>query len=393
MNALGHITFFNYDADGKLASTALDTGDQHVLTEAQKPRKRTHLPHANPQVDYDANGNSARLTLGHYSVSWEYGPMNRVERRIEGKNQITSYHYNAEGLCGAIVKPDGTTLHYQYTAGDRVSELFSSDHTVHYKLHYDLHGQIIHIDDLIHNTTTQRAFNAQGQLEREWLANHLEVAIHYDQDRRTGFTFPDQSGVRYLYSDNKLSEVQRVNKQGNVQYTHHYNKQSAEMIANLGTITYTYDEGKLLGLSSPYYSTQTTVTPDTIQTTSQDIQGSYVQNYQLDAAQQITAETGLFSHQYQYDALQNRTAYDGTAWSVNSLNQLTHAGSITLTYDANGNLTRKKTPQHIYDFTYDALDRLIAVTIDRKKNLQYSYDFFSPTPLTNDRNRDAALYL
>jgi YD repeat-containing protein len=58
-----------------------------------------------------------------------------------------------------------------------------------------------------------------------------------------------------------------------------------------------------------------------------------------------------------------------TAYSVNSLNQYTAVGSVTPTYDANGNLTSDGT----YTYGYDLENRLISVS-GAGQTAAYAYD-------------------
>ncbi|MCX5698906.1 MAG: hypothetical protein NTX01_04335, partial [Candidatus Omnitrophica bacterium] len=95
-------------------------------------------------------------------------------------------------------------------------------------------------------------------------------------------------------------------------------------------------------------------------------------NYTYDAANQLKTEvkknsagTILYAYTYTYDAVKNRLSMlkDGvtTAYTYNTLNQLTQAGSTSYTYDFNGNQIKSTISASTTTYTYDLENRLTKI--------------------------------
>ena len=91
--------------------------------------------------------------------------------------------------------------------------------------------------------------------------------------------------------------------------------------------------------------------------------------YAYDAIGQLTKVTlpGGETIQYAYDAAGNRTqAIDSitgtTTYSSNTQNQITHVGTATYTYDANGNLASVTDTNGTTSYQYDDLNQLVSIT-------------------------------
>ena len=100
---------------------------------------------SNTRNVYDFCNNLVRVHHDVYSQgelirevvnTWEYDSQNRVICLIEAAGtpdqKITHTHYNSKGQKELIIKPDGVTLTHLYDGLGRLSELFSSDKTIHY---------------------------------------------------------------------------------------------------------------------------------------------------------------------------------------------------------------------------------------------------------------------
>jgi RHS repeat-associated protein len=86
--------------------------------------------------------------------------------------------------------------------------------------------------------------------------------------------------------------------------------------------------------------------------------------YRYDATGQLlgaTAPAGA-NESFAYDPVGNRLAANGTAYTVNALNQYTAVGAATFTYDADGNLATRSDADGTTTYTYDAESRLVGVT-------------------------------
>ena len=105
-----------------------------------------------------------------------------------------------------------------------------------------------------------------------------------------------------------------------------------------------------------------------------------VTHYQYDAINQLTGVIYPNGRQvaYVYDAAGNRVSVSDTGtnltYSVNSLNEYSAAGNVTLMYDADGNLTNRTDTSGTTIYQYDAENRLISVVTPTKGTLQYAYN-------------------
>lgn len=114
-----------------------------------------------------------------------------------------------------------------------------------------------------------------------------------------------------------------------------------------------------------------------------------VATYDYDAASQITGinyqngATQIGNLTYTYDQAGNRTHIGGTlartnlpaafsAATHNAANQLTSKFGLSLTYDANGNLLT----DGLYSYTWDARNRLVALTSIGGLSASFQYDAF-----------------
>ncbi len=90
---------------------------------------------------------------------------------------------------------------------------------------------------------------------------------------------------------------------------------------------------------------------------------SHTESYSYDGLDRlVSAECPLWSHTYSYDKVGNRTAEDGTIYTVNNLNEVTSLSDGTsFTYDPNGNRISKAKGSDSWAYLYDNANRLTEV--------------------------------
>jgi RHS repeat-associated protein len=114
-----------------------------------------------------------------------------------------------------------------------------------------------------------------------------------------------------------------------------------------------------------------------------DVLGTLDENYEYDDLGQLKREDGVQSNSYTHDSLNNRLSQNGASHSINLLNQLLQDDKYTYTYDLSGNLIQKNDTS----YPYDALDRLIKVQTDQHV-FEYSYDELNRCmSITQDKNK------
>jgi large repetitive protein len=108
--------------------------------------------------------------------------------------------------------------------------------------------------------------------------------------------------------------------------------------------------------------------------------GNYTYSY--DSSSRLTSADHpvLPDEAYTYDNVGNRQTASGMSgtWNYNSNNELLGYADVEYTFDANGNLTRKKVGIAAVNYTYNAENRLVKVEDDLTKVVmaEYGYDPF-----------------
>jgi len=330
-------------------------------------------------------------------TSWKYNSMNEISILIEAlgtslDKKTTIDYKESTGQKDFITKPNGIQILHEYDAKGRLKNYFASDHSFHYVYHYDLNDNPTVIEDKIANTKTTREYNKNGLMITETLGNDLTTTYIYDRTgRMKSQTLPDGTCVTYDYNAMHLTGVHRTAPDGTLFFSHGYtshdlsgNVLESQLMRLAGKITYDYD---LLGRPKEIsHSAWSESIPNggydsvgnLICKTVLDVQGSANCNYTYDDLYQLTSESGIAPHTYQNDSINNRVNKDTKAYQVNALNQLTQETDYQYHYDANGNLDQKThlSTKQVVEYSYDALDRLIAV-VDYDSRYEYDYDSFN----------------
>ncbi|MBS0647822.1 MAG: RHS repeat protein [Verrucomicrobia bacterium] len=397
-DALGHITTIIYDDHFKagrqevLQKTTTDpAGIRRIETYnllghlAALEIKNTLGELLHQEIyTYDGAGNkvrqetivmSPRAPPKTITTLWEYGPLRRLLSLTEAAGtpyqRTTRYAYTLKGLVQEIHKPDGRTLFYAYDALHRLHELTSSDNSFHYIYTYNAIHQPIIIDELVQNTRTLRAYDAQGLLTFEKLANGLTLQSTYDTlGRKTHLYLPDKSSASYFYDAAFLRQITRYSSAGETLYSHRYTRfdpsghlLEQELIHHLGTQNFEIDSlGRTVASSCYYFDSKESVFDSRGHLLSL-LQDSNLFRFTYDDLAQLTAEN---NHRYVYDSNHNRIVKDNKTSTTNSLNQFD-----PFTYDFNGNLVSDDSQT----YSYDALDRLVSVT-SPSHHAQFTYDAF-----------------
>lgn len=379
---------------GESTITTFDALSRAVTIERQNPLG-TLL--SSKEQRYDPSGNKVREIhkvirngncVNDYILAWEWGPKNRLETMTEGFgssiSRTTKYQYNSDGQLQSTIKPDQITLFFTYNDNGQIETVSSSDQTVNIEYLYDEMGRIRQAKDLIANSITERKYDASGKLTHEVLGNHLSLSYEYDLLGRLKYlTLPDQSGIRRHYNAAFLTDVERVSSNGESLYTHSYSNfnlqghaTESSMIGNLGNISYYYKNGSIEAICSPYWSQWSEYDSNNklIAMTTEDPAGHVSHAYNYDDQQQVTSETGLNKNTFSYDSLYNITSINGLECEIDALNQLTTAGSKSLSYDLNGQLSECWDEGTHYLYDYDALGRLICVTKEKESQVYFTYD-------------------
>lgn len=355
---------------------------------------------------YDPAGNKVKETriIAHadgsastFTVSWKYGPNNRLESIVEGEGlreqRTTVYQYNVLGQLETIIKPDQTRLVQSYNAQGLPSEITSSDGTIDTKYAYDQNGNVIQAVDRITGQATTRLYDSNNRLIEEQQGHGTVMRFNYDQrGRKSAVHLPDNSSIHYIFDAANLLAVERHDKSGKKLYTHRYLNHDlqghilkAQFAGNIGEIHYQYGkQGQCTQIQTPFWEEQIfwneakekqDLAP--IEEIVFDTLGLQKNLYTYDASKQLIQETiNNNDLSYKYDTLGNRLAKNETKYSINPVNEMVSDGSFHYSYDANGNLIKKENENSWCLYEYDALNRLIHVVFNHGKRINYSYDAF-----------------
>ena len=365
IDPMGNAIYYEYDALGR-----------HVLTKYKDPFGNILRTQ---ELRYDLAGNCTQTIEGDQKTVWEYDFCNRLVATIEAQGtpseSITRCHHNSLGQLEKITKPNNVILNHTYDMLGRLTTLRSSDGTVSYHYTYDANGNVVQVDDLVNHRSTYKQYDANNRPISETLGNGLSVEYMYDgQGRIIHLNLPGHTPVNYSYEACFLKKISN----GDCTHTYSYD-QSGQIIHSflpnqIGTIDYTYDLlGRTREISAPYFQENLEAFDDAgrlIQGTHTDIYKTEEQNYSYDSLHQLVQEN---DHLYAYDSHYNCIVEDGVSKTYNSLNQLLVGPKGSYSYDRAGNLICQMEGKTDIRYEYDALDRLIAVTIDQHKFF-YTYD-------------------
>ncbi|MEI8366354.1 MAG: RHS repeat-associated core domain-containing protein, partial [Parachlamydiaceae bacterium] len=394
VDAGGNQTFFSYNYSDHLEKVTLDPLSRRKV-EIYDPLQRlkeVSLYSSSGQLlshhilSYDGRGNPILQQedilcegqlLGTYAIVTTYDCMGQKLSHTEQNKKTTRYSYQ-EGRLKEIINPDGLILSHTYDSLGRLKRLNSSDGTIDYLYTYDLNDNLLKSEDIVHQTVTERSYDAFNRQIIEKQATGFEVFYSYDTlDRLKEVSFNSHKIV-YDYNPSSLTSASRYQGE-NILYTYHQTtdwcgKTLNCELPNKTSIAYTWD---LLGRSSTidtssfhqsaHYDAVSNLTDLTIN----DPLGSYTSTFSYDDLNQITSETGPFNHQYLCDSIHNRRSKDTLVNAINDLNQVTNDITFSYTYDLNGRRLTKNRAQ----YTYDALGRLTTFT-DGDQCIHYVYDTF-----------------
>ena len=415
----GNITHYSYNYafrnkynQNVLQTTVTDALGNSVVTTMDAANRLQSVVRLNAmgivlsqrEILYDSIGNQAKTidaviaggsTIRNVVTVWQYNSMNQLIRLIEAvdtpEQKETIVRYNVYGQKDTIVRPDGILVHHEYDGKGRLQVFRASDNSFAYSYEYDRIDKILKVIDLNRNTSTIRCYDDFGRLITEALDTQVKVKYSYDRSGRvTNFILPDGSGIEYVYDASLLKKAIRKSTSQEPLYSHSYDQYdnggtllSARLIGEAGSIEYAYDNiGRMRQITAPHWSENIPeggydVVSNLRIININDSNGAQNSSYDYDDLYQLASESGHVSHHYVNDSLNNRIQKDDHEYTVNALNQLLNESEFQYVYDKNGNLICKDdaSGQKI-NYSYDALDRLIAVTKGAER-FEYIYDSFN----------------
>ena len=240
----------------------------------------------------------------------------------------------------------------------------------------------------------QQAYTPDGLLASFTTARASTVfsttALAYDGfDRLATTTYPDSSTEAFSYdaNGNVLSRQTRAGATITLTYDTLNRLRSKTPPSPMPAVTYSYDlNGRLLSVSDTSAAIVTPTPNGTLSTTTYtyDALNRLIGSSWAPAAAQTTPAASNATFAYAYNAANQRISdatTDNSYWSYppataattvytsNNLDQYTAIGSVSPTYDGNGNLTF----DGVFTYGYDAENRLISAS-GAGNTASYAYD-------------------
>ena len=404
VNALGDTVKQVYTPDTLLEATIAPSG------------KRSKIAYNNDGSPVSAMSASGATTTFAYAADFD-----NLASVTDARGNSLSYGYDALGRSTSVRYVDGTASYLEYNEkGDIVKSTNRRGESVVYE--YDDEGRIVR-KTWDNGRVFSIAYDAKGNVVRAEDSDTGVVSMEYDENERLvkivypknrGFTFrydtagrqierASLDGTKECYEYDSFGRLSRVTDGISPYLTNAYDSNTGWLVTqtygNGTVVSNAYDKlGRTVGIYHlkdnvrlAFFEYAYDADGKCIsQTTAEGIE-----SYTYDADGQLTGVTypDGTSEQFAYDAAGNRISANGMAYTVNRLNQYTTVATVSslsdggndgdgavatkFTYDLDGNLTSKTDGDGTTVYTYDTLNRLIAVT-NETKNMRWNcaYDVF-----------------
>lgn len=356
------ITRNTYDAVGRL--TKIQKAYGTALQEDYA--SYTYSPNGKRTSLTDARGYKASMTYDTYDrqVKWNF-PSPTTTGTVS-TTDYEEYGYDTQGNRTSLRKRDGSTITFQYDGLNRnivkvVPERsgLSSTHTRDVYYGYDLRGlqTYARFDSGSASseglTTTYDGFGraASASFKMDGATRTLSYAVNRD-GARTELTWPDSMKMSYAYDGLDRMTVLYEGALGSTYNMVSYGYNNRGLLATLTgrhsqVTAFSFDPaGRLNAMSH------------NVGGTAQDVAFTYGHSPASQITQQ-TRDNDIYAWTGHYNVDRN--------YAANGLNQYTTAGSVSFTYDANGNLTSDGGTT----FVYDVENRLVGASGSINASLRY----------------------
>lgn len=423
-NRLGQTAVTTYDANGNPLSetdeagntvryTYDENGNQTGIKDAAGNRTAVIRQDGSRETKtYDALGRVTSLTNTSGGVTrYTYDALGNVSTITDPAGRVTTYRYNAIGWLTSVTEPDGASLTYETNAEGLITSVTDSlGRSTRYT--YDAVGNLQTQTDAMGNTTgytydaggnvtsittdgktSCREYYPNGKIAKETDASGIETIYTYDQSwRLSSVTRQTGEAVSYAYDScgNLISQTDALGETTRMVYDslgrlseliqadgsrYRFTCDSADNITSVtdpagNTISYSYDsQNRCIAVCDGYGTL--------VEQTAYNHAGAVTQT--TDALGNITY-TGYDSEGQAVSMTQTSGeeehhafySYDNAGRILSTLDAADNP--VTLTYDTQGNITGMTTAGgHTTTYTYDLLGRVTSRT-DDIGTTTYTYD-------------------
>jgi RHS repeat-associated protein len=394
-NPLSVVTAYAYDGFGDLTSIVADQGGVGHLNQTTTI---AYDAFGDPVATTDPNGN---VWTSAYDLDRRLAASVSPPSPASGSGLVTSFTYDPVGellqtqqsALGAVLRTVGAT----YTPTGKTATTTDADGNVT-NFAYDIDDRLASVTDpvgrvtaygydamsrlaSVSNPAIQAApliaygYSPDGLIASFSDAHPNTTAYAYDGfDRLSTTTYPDSSTEAYTY-DADSNTLTRVTRKGDtITFTYDtLNRLSTKAAPSEPTVAYAYDlASHLIGASdnsaaitapaaaasySATYTydqlnrpTEVTWSPALAQAAPTAVSASFA--FTCDPTNRRIGQTASDKSWWKYP-----TAASLTSYTANNLNQYSAVGSVTPTYDGNGNLTYDGQ----FTYCYDAESRLTSI--------------------------------
>ena len=392
----GGVASMTYDANGNLTSVTsgskrvktytYDLKDQ-LLTATQGSGEKA----STSSYTYDSVGNVTSVTNGNGKVtSYSYDQLSNLVERMTSLGDKETYTYNVNNQLEKVTKSDGKTISYDYNKLDQLLKVEYSEKQDGQVLYtYDADGRRVSMSDL--TGTSQYATNEEGEITGVRQGDGSLIQYEYDAyGNISKMIYPDGSTVSYTYDElDRLTSVTDVKGQ-KTSYSYNTAGDLTEVDRGDGTKSFlTYDKAhrltelrhmdkqdKLISSYGYEYDDGGYIAKETIKQDGETLVHTYTYDT-LGQVENMTVSDGagkeLSKLSYTYDLAGNKLTstetVDGkesqTRFTYDDHNRLTKLegpdGTITYTYDKNGNRIASEKNSEKLDYIYDTENRLLAI--------------------------------
>ena len=320
-------------------------------------------------VETNANGDKVKETDGNGAVtSYTYNEAGNLLSKTDAKGNTETYGYDENGNQVSVTGRNGNTSTVSYDENGNVTTLQQGEEN-QTNFVYDDQERIIYATDSL-GAVTRYAYDADGNAIRQVNDGLGVIAMTYENGRLTSMTDYNGNVTTFGYDSygNRNSQTDALGRTSTIIYDA-AGKITSETTADGTTITYNYDaKGQKIK--------ETIKGSDGISRTT---------TYGYDAAGRVinqTNESGTLT--YSYDSEGNMTSitypdktkdtfvYD----AASNLIQMTTAGGVTTEYTVNalGNVLTEKTGDTVISYTYTGDEQISSITQADGTTISFVYD-------------------
>ena len=435
IDAKGNKTRYSYSPLGKISEVIDAAGrkTRYDYLPGGMLEKVTYADGTYVSYTYDKNRNvKSKQNHEGFTLFYTYDCMNRIEKIESSEGQTKHYSYDAMGNVKSVTDANGNTTWYSYTPSGRLLTITDTmGNRTEYS--YDEMGSLTEVcqwaaQEELSEALTLNSYNQAThfvQYERDVLGNVTTITDalggqeNYVYDARGRMIEKiDQEGLSTKYDYTPGGQLAGIQyEDGNaVKFSYNALKQLTQIKDWLGVTTIEVDELGRPEKITDHAGRETVYTRGGMgQRLSMQYPGGKKVEYGYDELLRLTSlrdENGVIQYEYNHSGklisklFPNGVKADYTYYSSGTLASLCYwdeegkIDSYEYKYDAAQNKTsivqtRRGLPEEsgTYDYTYDALNRLVGVTKDGIALRNYGYDAFgNRTFLESEGNRTEYTY-